>query len=85
MDLANIMKKITSANLGWIPPFILAIVTTGILLWPIVNYMEREELAGRIHPPDWLTTPIAILIIGFCLFLTRIYIVLFALLFHRKK
>lgn len=76
-------EPVSPASIGllWIPAMILAVITAGLVAWPIAAYIESEESAGRLHPPDWLVKPAAFAFIGLCFFLTRVYITLFL----RKK
>jgi hypothetical protein len=65
--------------------FILAAVTTGLIVWPIATYTDQLELSGKMHFPDWLVAPVALLILGCCFGLTRVYALLLGRLFGYRR
>ncbi len=45
--------------------FIPALIATGLIVVPLLLWIERLELTGKLNPPDWLVMPIVFAIISF--------------------
>ncbi len=45
--------------------FIPALIATGLIVVPLLLWIEHLELAGKLNPPDWLVMPIVFAIISF--------------------
>lgn len=56
--------------------FAAAAIGIAVVTLPVMLYLERLELQGKINPPDWLVQPIAFGLIGAVLFLTKVILVL---------